>query len=96
MGAFQLHEKASVRAPGPAKLHFQQTALWLRAKLSPRGIVGIGSVGGTVANWGAFLDGEAFNPVATECVSNALPAACEALGLKEKEDAAARYVAMHP
>jgi hypothetical protein len=42
-----------------------------------------------------FLDGEAaFDPETIEIMSKALIAACQALGLKEKDDAANRLLAM--
>jgi hypothetical protein len=41
----------------------------------------------------AFLDGEAFDPETIESMSQALSAACELLGLRDKENAATRLLA---
>jgi hypothetical protein len=41
-----------------------------------------------------FLEGEAFDPEVIEAMSEALADACTTLGLKDKEDAAVRLLAM--
>lgn len=41
-----------------------------------------------------FLDGEAFNPEAIESMGRALADACLALGLKDREDAITKILAM--
>jgi hypothetical protein len=41
-----------------------------------------------------FVNGEAFEPETIQTMSQALSGACEALGLKLKDDAATRFLAM--
>lgn len=43
---------------------------------------------------GPFLDDEAFDPEAIESMGRALAAACQTLGLRDKEDAATQLLAM--